>query len=420
MRLVLTVLALALLVFCASSAHASKTRTHVVASGHTLGKIAKRYRVSIEAICTANGIDRKRPIRVGQKLIIPAKDDPSGRRAAELRRERAARAASSAAGASSGQAGKHVVAAGETLGAIALRYGVPIAALCTANGIRRDQPIRIGQELLIPAKDDPGGRHAAAARIAQEALRDRAESRAESAKSSGAGPEVLLIPGAPPVYYYPPVGPGRSTLRPVIFYLHGGGGNPHYDCRRWAPVARREGWLVCPTGAVKREDGRPRWGNWVSARRIVMTTLKALRAKYGRRVQLYGNTLIGFSEGAFAAMNIGVHEPRTFNRWLIVAGTDRYWGGSGLEALQRNRNSIRRVYLLTGEHDGTLGGTKRALGRLRRAQVTSKFYELAGYGHQVPLRSKGWLFEAAIQWLQRGGSVPTTEVVSADHKQARR
>ncbi len=37
-----------------------------------------------------------------------------------------------------------------------------------------------------------------------------------------------------------------------------------------------------------------------------MAAIQVLRKKYGRRVQLYGNTLIGFSEGAYAAMNVGV------------------------------------------------------------------------------------------------------------------
>jgi predicted esterase len=129
---------------------------------------------------------------------------------------------------------------------------------------------------------------------------------------------------------------------------------------------------------------------------------------------------VGFSEGAFVAMNIGAREARTFNRWLIIAGTDRYWGGPGFEAMQRNRNKIRRVYLLTGEKDGTLNGSKRVLQQLRRNRIASKFYELHGYGHQTPLESKGWIFEAALRWLERGGKVPTTEVVSRRAKHARR
>ena len=125
-------------------------------------------------------------------------------------------------------------------------------------------------------------------------------------------------------------------------------------------------------------------------------------------MQLYGNTLVGFSEGALAAMNIGVREARTFNRWLVVAGTDGYWGVPGLEALQPNRRRIRRVCLVTGEHDGTLEGTKRVLRHLRRARVAVKLYELTGHGHEVPLQSRGWLFEAALKWLQGGGKAPGT------------
>jgi LysM repeat protein/predicted esterase len=414
MRWVAVILALAVLGLCASAAYAARPRIHVVAQGHTLGKIARRYNVSIDAICTANGIQRRQPIRVGQKLIIPDKNDKDGRRAAQARLRGDFRPKSSQRSRRHRESSVHVVAKGQTLGGIAQRYDVSIDAICTANGIERRRPIGIGQKLIIPGSDDSNGERAAQARL------QRRDSTERSGKSAESGPQVLEIPAAPPVYYYPPIGPGRLTLRPVIFYLHGGGGYPRADCQRWAPVARRRGWLVCPTGPAKREDGRPRWGNWVAARRVVMATLEALRAKYGRRVQLYGNTLIGFSEGAFAAMNIGVHEPRTFNRWLILAGTDRYWGGPGLEALQRNRQRIRRVYLLTGEHDLTLEGTKRVLSRLRRAQVEAKFYELNGYGHQVPLRSKGWLYEAALSWLEHGGKVPTTELVGSAQQQAQR
>jgi LysM repeat protein/pimeloyl-ACP methyl ester carboxylesterase len=413
MRVLAIMLAVLALVVGSGIAQAAKPRTHVVAAGHTLGKIARRYHVTIDAICTANGIQRSRPIQVGQKLIIPDRSDEDGKQAAANRHSKGASATPTKHRRHSG-ASSHKVASGQTLGGIALRHGVSIAALCTANGIQRSDPIRVGQELIIPGPDDEDGSRAAKARMR------RASKGGSSGRSSDSGQQVLEVPGAPPAYYYEPVGPGRMTLRPVIFYLHGGGGNPSYDCRRWASVARRHGWLVCPTGAHHRADGRPKWNNWVSARRVVMATLKALRAKYGRRVQLYGNTLVGFSEGAFVAMNIGAREARTFNRWLIIAGTDRYWGGPGFEAMQRNRNRIRRVYLLTGQKDGTLAGSKRVLGQLRRNRIASKFYELRGYGHQTPLESKGWLFESALRWLERGGKVPTTKVVPKRAKHARR
>lgn len=45
---------------------------YVVKSGDTLGEVAKTHSVSIEALCTANKLDRHDPIKVGQTLSIPA------------------------------------------------------------------------------------------------------------------------------------------------------------------------------------------------------------------------------------------------------------------------------------------------------------------------------------------------------------
>ncbi|MCA9597927.1 MAG: DUF882 domain-containing protein [Myxococcales bacterium] len=58
-------------------------KTHVVYPGQTLGMIAKRYNVSVDALCRANGIRRKSPIQPKQKLYIPARDDKDGSETAE-------------------------------------------------------------------------------------------------------------------------------------------------------------------------------------------------------------------------------------------------------------------------------------------------------------------------------------------------
>src|SRR5688572_23423932 len=57
---------------------ASSPRYHTVASGQRLGSIAKRYGVSVDAICTANGIERDQRLKVGQKLLVPGRDDKDG------------------------------------------------------------------------------------------------------------------------------------------------------------------------------------------------------------------------------------------------------------------------------------------------------------------------------------------------------
>ena len=50
-------------------------RTHKVYSGQRLESIAKRYKVTVEALCAANGITRRSTLRAGQVLIVPRPGD---------------------------------------------------------------------------------------------------------------------------------------------------------------------------------------------------------------------------------------------------------------------------------------------------------------------------------------------------------
>lgn len=65
-------------------------RTHVVSPGNTLGSIARRYHVTIAALREANGLGPGQPIRLGQRLVIPAPEpsDESTERAPRGRRDR--------------------------------------------------------------------------------------------------------------------------------------------------------------------------------------------------------------------------------------------------------------------------------------------------------------------------------------------
>ena len=310
----------------------------------------------------------------------------------------------------------HVVASGQTLGRIADRYNVTIAALCEANGLQRRAPLKIGLKLRIPeGKDAVVGEEGDATDPSESATPGSAAgSRArgdddpkEIDKNDtllAGGMHMVTRPGSAPAYYFEPTGPGRHSMRPILVYLHARGGHPERDCQRWAPVARRLGWLVCPTGPAAYGDGRAWDNNWPSAHTATMSAIQVLRKKYGRRVQLYGNTLIGFSEGAYAAMNVGVREPHVFNRWLILAATDHYWGGPGLEALQTAKERVRRVFLITGEHDGVIDGTHQVEDWLGRAGVATRVVTPGDMGHELALDRKPELYHQALAWLDRGDS----------------
>lgn len=300
----------------------------------------------------------------------------------------------------------HTVAEGQALGRIAKRYGVSIVALCNANGIDRREKIRPGQRLVIPDPSDRDGSQAA------EQYTEPPKEKSARTKTTKSSSEGVLELGAQRAYYYSPSGPGRLGMKPVIIYLHGRGGNPENDCRRWAPIARRLGWLVCPSGPIAHHAGRA-WNNdWLNAHRVTMQAIQKLREIHGRRVQLYGNTLVGFSEGAYAAMNVGVREPRTFNRWLILAASNTYWGGPGMQALQTARDRVRRVYLITGERDEVVDGTRETQAWLKRARVTTRVSTPADMGHELLLEQKPFLYEQALRWLNRGDGSGRTRSAS--------
>lgn len=151
-------------------AFADEPFVHVVYKGQRLGSIAKRYNVSIDAICQANNIRRKDPIRPGQKLVIPGKTAPSKAEAPKEkseapkekpRAEAPAKRAPARSRKNPKPPRKHTVYKGQRLGSIAKRYRISIDAICVANGIRRSSPIHPGDVLLIPGKGDDDGSYAA-------------------------------------------------------------------------------------------------------------------------------------------------------------------------------------------------------------------------------------------------------------------
>ena len=47
------------------------TSSYVVEKGDTLYSLGRRFGVSVDSLCSANGMDKSSYIKVGQKLVIP-------------------------------------------------------------------------------------------------------------------------------------------------------------------------------------------------------------------------------------------------------------------------------------------------------------------------------------------------------------
>ena len=138
---------------------------HRVKSGDTLGKIARIYGTSVNELCRLNGLKSTSVLRIGQSIrcsagaIASAKAGTSKPTASASVKQtvKTTVAADAAAVASINQtsnAGQqeatpvyHRVKSGDTLGAIAAKYGTTVSKLCELNGITKTTILKLGRSL---------------------------------------------------------------------------------------------------------------------------------------------------------------------------------------------------------------------------------------------------------------------------------
>ncbi len=117
----------------------SRSNTYSVAAGDTLYSISRSQGVDVGMLAAANNITDPGQLAVGQDLIIPSMPGHSQ--------------SNSVPEGSSRLTSFHTVTSGETLYAIAQRYGIEVSALMQANNISDPSQLAVGQELSIPGLD---------------------------------------------------------------------------------------------------------------------------------------------------------------------------------------------------------------------------------------------------------------------------
>lgn len=128
LRSIRRVVVCALLAACALATSATAALRVTVRAGDTLSAIAARHGVSTSALAGVNGIANANVLSIGRSLTVP-----SGRGVVTT----------------SGATGTYTVRAGDTLSAIADRFGVSIGSITRRSGITRAQVLVIGTRLRI-------------------------------------------------------------------------------------------------------------------------------------------------------------------------------------------------------------------------------------------------------------------------------
>lgn len=128
---------------------------HRVKSGDTLGKIARIYGTSVSELCRLNGIKPTTVLRVGQSIrcnagasyVVKKKKTAKPSVTVEAQNEPLAAVAAEQNDAAGNQPIYHKIQSGDTLGAIAQKYGTTVSKLCELNGITRTTILRLGRTL---------------------------------------------------------------------------------------------------------------------------------------------------------------------------------------------------------------------------------------------------------------------------------
>lgn len=99
--------------------------SHVVAKGETLYSISRKYGITVAELCTENKITQSQVLKVGQKLVIPAKALPTTE--------------------------SYIVAKGDTFYGIARRHNMTVDELLSLNKLKNSDTLKVGQVLKVPA-----------------------------------------------------------------------------------------------------------------------------------------------------------------------------------------------------------------------------------------------------------------------------
>lgn len=115
---------------------------YTVAAGDTLGTIAARFDTTADELADMNEIAIDTVLDIGDVLLVPVPSASAPETAPE--------GPVPAPGTNRIDIDEYVVVSGDTLGAIAARFGITLAELMEVNNLGSDSVLQVGQVLTIP------------------------------------------------------------------------------------------------------------------------------------------------------------------------------------------------------------------------------------------------------------------------------
>lgn len=141
-----------------SSAEVAPVSTYTVGKGDSLWSIAKKNNLTVNELAKVNNLSSGTALQPGKKLIVPGKIGGAPKDFAAAASPAKIATDKPAAVVPRGDAVKHTVQPGESLGVIARKYQVATGELAAANSITDPSKVRVGQQLVIPGSKAVGAK----------------------------------------------------------------------------------------------------------------------------------------------------------------------------------------------------------------------------------------------------------------------
>jgi predicted esterase len=205
----------------------------------------------------------------------------------------------------------------------------------------------------------------------------------------------------PGVVVYPAVSPG---VHGVTVLLHGMCGEPVNACRHFAGQVTVEQHLICPRASRRCEGGGSTWPQTGFDRQIERAVQRAETALGQTVDETHGRTLIGYSLGAFRALELAQHGGGKYPRVMLI-------GAKIFPNRKLLRESgVQRLLMSAGTWDMMHDHMRRETERLARSGFTTRFLALGPVGHAFTPSFALYLPEA-LRWL--GEAAPPAAVVGS-------
>lgn len=183
----------------------------------------------------------------------------------------------------------------------------------------------------------------------------------------------------------------RSDAQNHVLYLHGMCGLAENGCGYFRAGTESLGPLLCPKANAPCSGGG---ASWAKAGR------EAHLASQGADLGGGGNVIIGFSQGAFVALDWLRERPKRYASVVLI--------GAFVETSREELREagVQRIVLAAGTGDASFRHMRKLADRLAGGALEARFVSLGAVGHTyVPERGIAW--RPVLEWVSQTGHAQT-------------